>query len=192
MPPSKLSLISDDDFAGFVANSTSWCQIASKCGLAGGSHHNKVKARAMTMKLDAEHIGKTKVEKTSDEEFSRIVANATTWHQVLVQCNGNKNSGTQRKQVQRRAMAMKLNTEHITGRTRAIDRVSDEDFTVFVANSIKWRQVLRKCGIPHSNSQLHDQAKKRALDLNLDTRHITKLTSYDQMRGKRKRTRSKW
>lgn len=57
MPPSKLSLISDDDFAAAVANSTSWLQVMLKCSCQFSRPSGQAcKNRATSMKLDTKHI----------------------------------------------------------------------------------------------------------------------------------------
>ena len=118
MPPSKLSLISDDDFTRFVSNSTSWFQIASKCSL--DCSYEQIKRRVRDMKLNTEHImppgayHATYVSKFSDQEFIDIIASSTTWNQVALKCG--HQWGTAIKHAKKRAIAMKLDTEHIEQR----------------------------------------------------------------------------
>ena len=80
---------------------------------------------------------------------------------------------------------MELNTEHITGgRISKYAKVSDEDFTIIVANSTSWKQVLIKCGFDPGIGSRHG-VKRRALSMNLNTKHL-RCIPFDYLQNKRR------
>ncbi len=53
---SKVSTVSDQKFTDIIASSTTWNQVALKCGHKWGTAIKHAKKRAIAMKLDTEHI----------------------------------------------------------------------------------------------------------------------------------------
>ena len=122
MPPSKLSLISNEDFTRFISNSTTWPQVINKCGFFTTSCP-KVKERAMAMKLNVSHIiegrkkGPNKMKMISDSTFKELVSTSQNWNDVArkIGFKVTNTSGGAGMWCKARAIKMGLNIAHVRG-----------------------------------------------------------------------------
>jgi len=152
MPPSKLSLISNEDFTRFISNSTTWPQVINKCGFFTTSCP-KVKERAMAMKLNVSHIiegrkkGPNKMKMISDSTFKELVSTSQNWNDVArkIGFKVTNTSGGAGMWCKARAIKMGLNIAHVRGLKPFSDLKSPRRNVCTLRRKLKDAGILEIC-----------------------------------------------